>query len=124
MIRYPNNRLARAVMAGALLAPLLPIFSADICAAPPQQDAPAAERRAAAGDVLRVVLTDPETGKEQVRQDATVDKDGLIKIPYIGRYRVAGMTAAEVQKSLEKVYGPNGVNIRTKVAVRFIAPAA
>jgi len=66
-----------------------------------------------AGDVLEIRVY----GEEDLSKNYTLDRDGQIVVPYVGRVLVAGMTSNQVAQSLEKRL-KDGFLIDPQVTVR------
>ncbi len=57
------------------------------------------------GDTLEIKVNGvPATETQSVSGQYTIDNDGFLNMPYIGKVRVAGQTSGSAQSTLESVY--------------------
>lgn len=62
-------------------------------------------------DLLVISIDDLQGPGIQTVLQKRVSETGNISLPYIGQFRAAGMSEAEIDEAITRAYGPEGVNI-------------
>jgi protein involved in polysaccharide export with SLBB domain len=73
-------------------------------------------------DLIRITISDLEGPGVQTLLEKRVSETGNISLPYVGQVKVGGLSEGQLEESIVRKYGPEGVNIiqRANVSVTLV----